>query len=97
VIRLDKRQDTLYAHFYLGLVYLHREMYEDAQTFFQKISLGPNLIEAHYELGRAFWFGGDGAGAAHLRRGIQGQHQSVGRKCRETLELVGQGQEPPRP
>jgi len=35
-------------------------MYEDAQTFFQKtLKLGPNLIEAYYELGRAYWFGGD--------------------------------------
>ena len=57
-IRLDNdRKATLYAHFYLGLVYLEREMYEDAQTFFQKtIALGPNLIEAYYELGRAHWF-----------------------------------------
>ncbi|HEX4575649.1 MAG TPA: tetratricopeptide repeat protein, partial [Gemmatimonadales bacterium] len=60
-IRLDNdKKATLYAHFYLGLVYLQREMYEDAQTFFQKtLKLGPNLIEAHYELGRALWFGGD--------------------------------------
>ena len=34
-------------------------MYEDAQTFFQKtLALGPNLIEAYYELGRAYWFNG---------------------------------------
>ena len=32
-IRLDNdRKATLYAHYYLGLVYLEREMYEDAQT-----------------------------------------------------------------
>ena len=36
-IRLDNdKKATLYAHFYLGLVYLEREMYEDAQTFFEK-------------------------------------------------------------
>src|SRR3989454_12607128 len=36
-IRLDNdKKATLYAHFYLGLVYLQREMHEDAQTFFQK-------------------------------------------------------------
>jgi len=59
-IRLDNdRKATLYAHFYLGLVYLEREMYEDAQTFFRKtIQLGPNLIEAYFELGRALWFDG---------------------------------------
>ncbi|MGH7678139.1 MAG: tetratricopeptide repeat protein, partial [Gemmatimonadaceae bacterium] len=43
-IRLDNdKKATLYAHFYLGLVYLERDMFEDAQTFFQKtIVLGPN-------------------------------------------------------
>ena len=36
-IRLDNdRKATLYAHFYLGLVYLEREMYEDAQSFFRQ-------------------------------------------------------------
>src|SRR5918992_3771545 len=59
-IRLDNdRKATLYAHYYLGLVYLEREMYQDAQTFFQKtLRLGPNLIEAYYDLGRALWFAG---------------------------------------
>lgn len=56
-IRLDNdKKATLYAHFYLGLVYLEREMFDDAQTFFQKtLALGPNLIEAYFELGRAYW------------------------------------------
>jgi tetratricopeptide (TPR) repeat protein len=47
-IRLDNdRKATLYAHYYLGLVYLEREMYEDAQSFLRKtLKLGPNLIEA---------------------------------------------------
>src|SRR5207249_5097219 len=60
-IRLDNdKKATLYAHFYLGLVYLERDMLEDAQTFLEKaLKLGPNLIEAHYELGRAYWFAGD--------------------------------------
>src|SRR3954469_23021080 len=29
------RKATLYANFYLGLVYLEREMYDDAQSFFR--------------------------------------------------------------
>src|SRR5207249_884698 len=67
-IRLDNdKKATLYAHFYLGLVYLQREMYEDAQTFFQKtLKLGPNLIEAYYELGRAYWY----AGFMDCKRGV---------------------------
>ncbi|HEX7024186.1 MAG TPA: tetratricopeptide repeat protein, partial [Gemmatimonadales bacterium] len=59
-IRLDNdRKAALYAHYYLGLVYLEREMMSDAESFLrQAIVLGPNLIEAYYDLGRAQWFAG---------------------------------------
>jgi tetratricopeptide (TPR) repeat protein len=99
-IRLDNdRKATLYAHFYLGLVYLEREMYEDAQTFFRKtLVLGPNLIEAHYELGRALWYAGDRDAARQAwEEGFKANRFNPwGKRCHETLELVGQGQEPPR-
>ncbi|HEX4602270.1 MAG TPA: tetratricopeptide repeat protein [Gemmatimonadales bacterium] len=99
-IRLDNdKKATLYAHFYLGLVYLQREMYEDAQTFFQKtLKLGPNLIEAYYELGRALWFGGDPEQAKRVwDEGFKAnKFNPWGKKCQETLELALQGQEPPR-
>jgi tetratricopeptide (TPR) repeat protein len=99
-IRLDNdKKATLYAHFYLGLVYLQREMYEDAQTFFHKtLKLGPNLIEAYYELGRALWFGGDQEQAKRTwEEGFKAnKFNSWGKKCQETLGLVLQGQEPPR-
>ncbi|MGH7700313.1 MAG: tetratricopeptide repeat protein [Gemmatimonadales bacterium] len=99
-IRLDNdKKATLYAHFYLGLVYLQREMYEDAQTFFEKtLKLGPNLIEAHYELGRALWFGGNQARARETwEAGFKAnKFNSWGKRCQETLELVARGEEPPR-
>ena len=99
-IRLDNdKKATLYAHFYLGLVYLQREMFEDAQTFFQKtLKLGPNLIEAYYELGRAYWFSGNQAGArATWDTGFKSnKFNPWGKKCGETLELVARGEEPPR-
>src|SRR3989454_810883 len=99
-IRLDNdKKATLYAHFYLGLVYLQREMYEDAQTFFQKtLKLGPNLIEAYYELGRAYWFAGDPAQAKTTwEEGFKAnKFNPWGKKCQETLALALQGQEPPR-
>ncbi|HET7791095.1 MAG TPA: tetratricopeptide repeat protein, partial [Gemmatimonadales bacterium] len=99
-IRLDNdKKATLYAHFYLGLVYLQREMYEDAQTFFQKtMKLGPNLIEAYYELGRALWFGGEQAQARQTwTDGVKAnKFNPWGKKCQEMLDLVAQGQEPPR-
>ncbi len=100
-IRLDNdKKATLYAHFYLGLVYLHREMYEDAQTFFQKtLKLGPNLIEAYYELGRSHWFAGELEQAKRVwDEGFKAnKFNPWGKKCQETLDLVAQGQEPPRP
>lgn len=43
---------TLYTLYYMGLVYLDREMYDDAEEFFKKaIEKGPNLQEAYYYLG----------------------------------------------
>jgi len=99
-IRLDNdRKATLYAHFYLGLVYLEREMFEDAQTFFEKtIALGPNLIEAYYELGRARWFGGNRDGAVETWRAgyAANKFNPWGKRCADALELVAAGGEPPR-
>jgi tetratricopeptide (TPR) repeat protein len=99
-IRLDNdKKATLYAHFYLGLVYLQREMYEDAQTFFQKtLKLGPNLIEAYYELGRAYWFAGDHEQAERSwEAGVKAnKFNPWGKKCQDTLALAREGQGPPR-
>ena len=99
-IRLDNdRKATLYAHFYLGLVYLEREMFEDAQTFFEKtLRLGPNLIEAYYELGRSQWFAGDREAAKETwAAGFKAnKFNPWGKRCNETLALAEQGQEPPR-
>jgi tetratricopeptide (TPR) repeat protein len=97
-IRLDSdRKATLYAHFYLGLVYLERDMFEDAQTFFQKtLSLGPNLIEAYYELGRAFWFNGQRDEALQTWRDgfTANKFNPWGKKCAEVLKTVEEGGEP---
>jgi tetratricopeptide (TPR) repeat protein len=99
-IRLDNdKKATLYAHYYLGLVYLAREMYDDAQTFLEKtVALGPNLIEAYYELGRARWFGGDRDRARQAwTAGFDANRLSPwGKRCRDVLDLVARGQEPPR-
>ncbi len=99
-IRLDNdRKATLYAHYYLGLVYLEREMYEDAQSFFRKtLKLGPNLIEAYFELGRVQWFAGDKDAA---RKTWDAGHKANkfnpwAKRCREMLDLVAVGGEVPR-
>ena len=97
-IRIDNdRKATLYAHFYLGLIYLERDMFEDAQTFFEKtITLGPNLIEAYYELGRAFWFNGQQQEATEAwKRGADmNKFNPWGKKCAEVLKVVAEGGEP---
>ena len=97
-IRLDNdKKATLYAHFYLGLVYLERDMFEDAQTFFQKsLALGPNLIEAYYELGRAFWFNGQRDEAIETWKNgfAANKFNPWGKRCAEVLVTVEQGGEP---
>jgi len=99
-IRLDNdKKATLYAHYYLGLVYQEREMFEDAQTFFEKtLKLGPNLIEAYYELGRAQWYAGDPDAAKQTwDAGFKAnKFNPWGKRCKEMLEAVGRGEEPPR-
>jgi tetratricopeptide (TPR) repeat protein len=97
-IRLDNdKKATLYAHFYLGLVYLEREMYEDAENFFQKtLILGPNLIEAYYEMGRAYWFNDqkDEAVDAWKRGFATNKFNPWGKRCAELLKTVEEGGEP---
>jgi tetratricopeptide (TPR) repeat protein len=94
-IRLDNdKKATLYAHFYLGLVYLEREMFEDAQTFFQKtVALGPNLIEAYFELGRAYWFNSqrDEAKSTWQAGYSANKFNPWGKRCAEAIETVAAG------
>lgn len=99
-IRLDNdRKATLYAHYYLGLVYLEREMYDDAQTFFRTtLRLGPNLIEARFELGRALWFAGSKEEAVQTwSDGHQANRLNPwAKRCREMVEIASAGGEVPR-
>ena len=94
----NDRKATLYANYYLGLVYLQREMYEDAENFFRKtLELGPNLIEAFYELGRAQWLGGnhDAAKATWQAWFAANKFSPWGKKCRDVLATVEGGGAPP--
>ncbi|HKW09941.1 MAG TPA: tetratricopeptide repeat protein [Gemmatimonadaceae bacterium] len=97
-IRLDNdKKAMLYAHFYLGLVYLERDMFEDAQTFFRKtIALGPGLIEAYFELGRAFWFNGQRDEAIETWKSgfAANKFNPWGKRCAEVLTTVEKGGEP---
>ena len=74
-------------------------MYEDAQSFFKKtLVLGPNLIEAYYELGRAHWFNEekDEAKAMWQQGFTTNKFNPWGKKCAELLKVVEAGGEPPR-
>jgi tetratricopeptide (TPR) repeat protein len=97
-LRLDNdRKATLYANFYLGMLYFQREMYEDAEQFYRKaIALGPNLIEAHYELGRTCWRNGEREKAiVAWRDGASANKFSPwGKRCAEMALLVEAGGEP---
>jgi tetratricopeptide (TPR) repeat protein len=96
----NDKKATLYANYYLGLVYLQREMYEDAENFFKKtLELGPNLIEAYYELGRAQWFCGnaDVAKATWQAGFAANKFNPWGKKCRDVLAAAEAGGAPPPP
>lgn len=93
------RKATLYANFYLGLLYSSREMYVDAEAFLSRtLALGPNLIEAYFELGRARWFNGnvDGARQAWRDGAAAGKFSPWGQRCAAMLEDVEAGRAPSR-
>lgn len=49
------KEAVLYSLLYLGRIYFEREMYNDAIEILEDaISLGPNLFEAYYLLGKAY-------------------------------------------
>jgi tetratricopeptide (TPR) repeat protein len=81
----------------LGLVYLERDMFEDAQTFFRKtIAIGPGLIEAYFELGRSLWFNGQRDEAIETwKKGFTAnKFNPWGKRCAEVLATVEKGGEP---
>lgn len=99
-IRLDTdRKATLYAHLYLGQVYYEREMYDDAEAFFRKaLALGPNLLQAWYEIGRSQWFAGqrDHALESWHSGAAANKFNPWGKRCAELLDSIERGGAPPR-
>ena len=96
VIRLDSdRKATIYANFYMGLVYLEREMYDDARTFFRRtLELGPNLLEAYWELGHTWYLEGKMKEAAEAwRKGMETNRFNLwGERCAKALAKVEKGE-----
>jgi len=89
----EDKMSLIYAHFYLGLIYLDREMYEDAVRFLLKtIELGPNHMEAYYYLGLAYFDSGkEGKGRKILNDLIKkNRYNRWAQKAEEKLkELTG--------
>ena len=97
-IRLDNdRRATMYANFYVGLVYVERGMFEEAQAFLKKaMALGPNLLQAHFELGRAYLRAGrrDDALATWRAGYAANKLNPWGQRCGEAVQAVENGRAP---
>lgn len=97
-IHLDNdRKATLYAHYFLGLVFLERGLLADARGYFRRsLELGPNLIEAQFHLGVASWRDGDAEGAREAWRAgaAATKFNPWGRRCADMIDLVDSGGSP---
>ncbi|HYW48970.1 MAG TPA: tetratricopeptide repeat protein [Gemmatimonadaceae bacterium] len=93
------RKATLYAHYYLGLVHFEQEEWaESIGALLRAIELGPNLIEARYELGRVYWFADrtDDAIAAWRKGAELNKFNPWSTRCREMLATIADGGAPKR-
>jgi tetratricopeptide (TPR) repeat protein len=89
------RKAQMYAHLYMGLVYLEREMYEDARGFFKRtLELAPNMLEAWWETGRAFYLEGRTDEAKDAwRTGFQANRFNLwGERCGKALAQLEAGE-----
>ncbi|HEY0777589.1 MAG TPA: tetratricopeptide repeat protein [Gemmatirosa sp.] len=84
----DDRRATLYATYCLGLAYRQRAMHGDAIAFLRRaLSLGPNLVEARYELGCTLWCTGAHAAAEdEWRAGAAAPTGAWAARCRARLQ-----------
>lgn len=88
---------ALYGCFYLGLLYAQQRDVIEAERYFRKtLSLGPNFIEAYYELGRTFWTAGEKTEAANVWKAGNSANRfsEWGKRCAEAIRLSRAGTEP---
>jgi tetratricopeptide (TPR) repeat protein len=99
-IALDSdRKATLYGHYYLGLVHCEEQRYaESIGALLRAIELGPNLIEARFELGRVLWFANrtDDAIAAWRKGAEVNKFNPWSARCRDMLATIADGGAPSR-
>ncbi len=89
---------TLYAHYWLGVAYLEREMPRDAIDELERaVILGPNLAEGWAELGRARWLAGQTDEARDAwRRGTAIRHSPFAARAAELAAAAEAGGGVPR-
>jgi tetratricopeptide (TPR) repeat protein len=88
---------ALYGRYYLGLVYLAREMYSDAASFFREtVELAPTMSEAHFQLGRALYLEGKKSDAiAAWKAGVALQQPDFWTtRCAEAMRAAESGSQP---
>jgi Flp pilus assembly protein TadD len=91
------RKAALYAWFHLGVIARRRGALADAEVAFREaLKLGPNLLQAWYELGRARWEAQHRPEAVSAwRAGVgAGKFNPWGRRCGSLLEQVEAGGAP---
>ena len=89
------RKAQIYAHLYMGMLYLEREMYDDARSFFGRtLELGPGMLEAWWETGRAYYLEGRVAEAGDAwRTGHQANRFNLwGERCGKALAQLEAGE-----
>lgn len=92
----DSRAE-LYGRYYLGLVYLAREMYDDAETFLLEVlELDPMMSEASFQLGRARYLAGRKAEAvsAWKNGAAASQGDFWASRCAEAARSAESGVQP---
>jgi len=85
------KMSLLYANFYLGLIYLEREMYDDAIRFLlETVKIGPNHVEAYYYLGVAYDEAGMKKKSIEVLSGLikRNKNNRWGQKAEEKLKEI---------
>lgn len=98
VIHADRdRKATLYAYLYLGQLHREHGRLDDAEQAFRKaLELGPNLLQAWYELGWTYWNAArrDDALTAWRTGAEANKFSPWGKRCAEVIIEVEQGGTP---
>jgi tetratricopeptide (TPR) repeat protein len=93
------RRATLYATFYLGVAHAEHRRFDDAVSFLRRaLSLGPNLVEAYYALGRVHWLAGAHGDALEAWRlgAASGKFSAWGARCDDIRQhMLSGGELPP--